>query len=76
MGDAFNIPCLEAMACSLPVITTNYGGQTDFVNNENGWLVDYEYKLVTWDVSYEGSSWAVPDIGKLRLVMREAYTQR
>jgi len=76
MGDAFNLPCLEAMACGLPVITTNFGGQVDFVNNENGWLVDYSLVDVTWDMMYEGNMWAIPDYNHLRKCMREAYTNR
>ena len=70
MGEAFNLPCLEAMACGLPVITTNFGGQTDFVNDKNGWLIDYNLIPVTWDLQYEGNSWAVPDMLQLKKTMR------
>jgi glycosyltransferase involved in cell wall biosynthesis len=73
MGEAFNIPCLEAMACCLPVIATNYGGQTDFVTPENGWLVDYDLVDVTLDMQYEGNKWAKPRIIHLRQVMRDAF---
>jgi len=76
MGDAFNIPCLEAMACGLPVITTDFGGQTDFVNETNGWIVATTPVDVTWDMMYESNSWGTPDIGGLKKAMREAYTNR
>ena len=76
MGDAFNLPCLEAMSCGLPVITTNFGGQTDYVNNNNGWLVDYDLTDVTWDVAYEGNSWALPKLEDLKKKMRYAYNCR
>ena len=70
MGDAFNLPCLEAMACGLPVIATNFGGQTDYVNNQNGWLIDYKLIDVTWDLMYEGNKWALPNLTQLREIMR------
>jgi glycosyltransferase involved in cell wall biosynthesis len=72
-AEAFNIPCVEAMACGLPCIVTNYGGQIDYVNNENGWLVDYELTEVTFDLQYEGINWATPKIDDLRKKMRYAY---
>lgn len=76
MGEAFNIPCAEAMSCGLPVITTGFGGQTDFVNNSNGWLIDYELEEVTTDVMYEGIKWAKPDLKHLRKLMRYAFEHK
>jgi glycosyltransferase involved in cell wall biosynthesis len=73
MGEAFSLPCAEAMACGLPVITTNFGGQIDFVNNENGWLAPYSLVPVIHDVMYEDASWAMPDISELRKILRSAY---
>lgn len=72
-GDAFNLPVAEAMACGLPAITTNFGGQCDFVNASNGWLVDYKLEDVTWDVAYEGSKWGTPSITELRRGMRYVF---
>jgi len=76
MGDAFNIPCLEALACGLPVITTNFGGQVDYVNDKNGWLIDYDLVPVTWDINYESNQWAKPNIGMLRKTLRFCYENR
>jgi glycosyltransferase involved in cell wall biosynthesis len=73
MGEAFGLPMLEAMACGVPVITTNFGGQTDFVNNENGWLINSIPKENTWDILYEGIHWQEPLIDDIRKAMREAY---
>jgi glycosyltransferase involved in cell wall biosynthesis len=72
-AEAFNIPCIEAMACGKPVITTNFGGQTDFCNTNNGWIVDGELKLVEHEVMYEETKWLTPDIKLIRESMREAY---
>jgi len=75
-AESFNIPCLEAMACGLPVITTNFGGQTDFCNETTGWIVGGELKEVEFDVQYEGIKWLTPNISELRPKMREAYENR
>ena len=39
-----NLPCvlLEALCCGLPVISTNVGGITEAVNDENGILIESE----------------------------------
>lgn len=42
-GEGFGLPIAEAMFLDLPVITTAWGGQTDFCNHENSWLIDYEF---------------------------------
>jgi len=39
-SECFGLPVLEAMACKKPVIATNYGGYTDFLNNDTGYLID------------------------------------
>jgi glycosyltransferase involved in cell wall biosynthesis len=72
MAEGFNLPCIEAMACGKPVITTNFGGQVDYINNENGWLVDYEL-ITPEDIRYEGSQWAKIKEEELRKAMRHAY---
>jgi len=76
MGEAFNLPCIEAMACGVPVITTNFGGQTDFVTQENGWLVDGKLVDVTWDMPYEGVKWMQPDVDELRKTMRDCFENK
>ena len=72
-AEAFNIPCLEAMACGKPVITTNYGGQIDFINQYNGRLIGYELVDIKHEVEYEGVKWAIPSIRELRFEMRNMF---
>lgn len=72
-SDAFNIPCLEALACGKPVITSSFGGQTDFVNNENGWIIDGDLTEVKHEIPYEGIKWLTPNLTKLKEAMRNAY---
>lgn len=76
-GEAFNIPGLEAMACGLPTIQTDFGGQTDYIQHSiNGYLVKYKLEYVTSDILYEGVKWATPDMEDLKLLMRSAFQNR
>ena len=42
-GEGFNLPAAEALALGLPVITTAYGGQSDFFTEETGWRLDFDF---------------------------------
>jgi glycosyltransferase involved in cell wall biosynthesis len=41
-GEAWNLEVLEMMSCGRPVITTNYGGHTQFVDHDNALLIDID----------------------------------
>jgi glycosyltransferase involved in cell wall biosynthesis len=72
-AEAFNIPCLEALACKKPVITTNYGGQAEYCDVSTGWVIGGELKPVEHDLMYEECQWLTPNIDELKKAMREAY---
>ncbi|MCH7568463.1 MAG: glycosyltransferase [Nanoarchaeota archaeon] len=72
-ADAFNLPVAESMACELMPLTTNFGGQVDYVNTDNGMLIDYELTEIKHEVTYEGIRWATPNISDLRKKMRWCY---
>lgn len=72
-AEAYGLQHIEAMACGLPCIVSDFGGQTDFINNENGWLIGGELKEVKNELFYEKIKWLEPNISDLRRVMREAY---
>lgn len=40
--EGFGLVAIEALACGLPVVATNQGGMTDFINEKVGALVDVE----------------------------------
>lgn len=75
-AEAFDLGSAEAMACGKAVITTNYGGQIEHMNNDNSWFIDYKLGIVEEDVMYEGISWATPDIEDLKKKMRYAYNNK
>jgi glycosyltransferase involved in cell wall biosynthesis len=72
-AEAYNLGCIEALACGLPVITTNFGGQTDFVNESNGWIIGGELTEIKHELLYEGIKWLTPDVEELKRVMRNIY---
>ncbi len=64
-GEGFGLPIAEAMYLNIPVITTNWGGQLDFCNQENSWLIDYDFKLARTHFTQKYSLWAEVDVDKL-----------
>lgn len=45
-GAGFSLPVCEALATGLPTITTNYGGQTDFIDTSTGWIVNHTFEMI------------------------------
>ena len=74
-GEGWGMPILEAMACGLPVIATNWSSQADFMNNSNSLPLEVE-KLIPAVAKcpyYEGFRWAQPSYEHLRYLMRWVY---
>jgi glycosyltransferase involved in cell wall biosynthesis len=41
-GEGFGLPFAEAAACNVPIIASRYSGQTDFLTDDNSYLVDVD----------------------------------
>ncbi|MDD2266037.1 glycosyltransferase family 4 protein [Sulfuricurvum sp.] len=60
-GEGFGLPMAEAMLLNLPVITTGYGGQSDFCTADTAWTVGYTLAPADTHMGLAGSLWADPD---------------
>lgn len=60
-GEGFGLPQAEAMFLSLPVITTAYGGQSDFCTPRTAWLLDFAFAPAQSHMGLFDSVWAEPD---------------
>jgi glycosyltransferase involved in cell wall biosynthesis len=77
-GEGYGRPYLEALACQLPVIATNWSGQRDFLNKNNSYLIESKLTAVPASVDFEvyaGHRWAEPSIDHLRHLMRQVYSR-
>jgi glycosyltransferase involved in cell wall biosynthesis len=71
-AEGLGLTIAEAMAWSKPVITTAYGGVTQFCTPENSFLVDWERGYVDETVGpyLKGLAWAEPDLDQAAAYLR------
>ncbi len=65
-GEGFGLPIAEAMLLNLPVLTTAYGGQSDFCTSKTSWLIDFNFQYAKTHINLKNSLWAVPKKSSLK----------
>jgi glycosyltransferase involved in cell wall biosynthesis len=77
-SEGLGIGMIEAMYRSKPVIATNYGGSTEFMNDSCAKLVDYTFKNVnTNQCRYDScGKWASSNIATAAKYMKELYENK
>lgn len=77
-GEGWNMPLMEAMACGLPAIATDWGAHQEFVDERIAYPLKVRgtVRAVAKCPYYEGFSWADPDPEHLRFLLREVYENR
>lgn len=81
-GEAWCIPAFDAMGFGKTPIVTNCTGMRDFVNDENGWLVNCRPEPCMGatdtfsDLYVANEDWWSIDINHLRSCMRTAFEER
>lgn len=77
-GEGWGLPILEAMACGIPSIATDWSGQREFLNSETAYPIQVKRLVPAQHSSpyYEGFNWADPDWEHLAHLMRHVYENR
>ena len=74
-AEGFGLGMAEAMAFGMPVIGTNYSGNTDFLSESTGFPVPYTLRPVQpGEFPFEdGQFWAEPDEATAAVIMRRIF---
>ena len=72
-GEGFNYPAAEGLFYGVPVIVTAWSGQMDFCNEENSYLLDYDFELSSSHVRSGGAMWVRARAEDLAEKMRHVY---
>ncbi len=76
-GEGWCRPYMEAMAMGLPTIGTRWGGNMEFMDDQNSFLIDIDgLETVNEEMEYtfyRGHRWARPSVSATRRQMRHVY---
>jgi len=74
-AEGFGLTPAEALCMGKPVIATRYGGNLEFMNDRNSWLVNYQMVPIGGgQTPYPADGeWADPDVEQAASYMREIF---
>jgi glycosyltransferase involved in cell wall biosynthesis len=85
-AEGFGLGIAEAMQLGKPVIATNYSGNTDFMNADNAYPVDFRLATIRpnvhrdqiqmVDIYAAGHQWAEPDLDHAAQLMQNVFLER
>jgi glycosyltransferase involved in cell wall biosynthesis len=79
-GESWGLPYIQSMACGVPCISQRFGGQLEFMNAKNSYLINPETMGVTDGAgpysSNQGLLWAEPSIKTIRKIMRKVIDDK
>ena len=76
-GEGWGLPAIQAMAMGLPTISTDWGGQQEFMTPQNSFLIRLDsVEELPLDSVYRyarGKKWATPSLAHTRELMKLVY---
>eukprot|EP00948_MAST-09A_sp_MAST-9A-sp1_P001258 g1258.t1 len=74
-GEGWGRPHSEAMASGIPVIATNWSGNTEFMNDQNSYLIRVSHFSTIPDGAFKGHKWAEPDSNHLQEIFETIHDE-
>lgn len=77
-SEGFGLTIAEAMSNGIPVVATNYSGNTDFMNHTNSFPVNFQLCELNRDFGryQRGACWAEPNLDHAALQLRLVFSDR
>jgi glycosyltransferase involved in cell wall biosynthesis len=72
-GEGYGQTLAEAMACGIPAIASRNGGNLDFMNDDDSYLVDVNDWSFAYELYGDEYRWRLPKIESIRARMREVH---